>query len=116
MRKTLTPTLEAARVVPGNGISGMYRFPYLVADGPLAVIADDGELSTTRWDHVSVSHKDKIPSWETMEKIRRMFFTDEETVVQIHPPIKDYVNTHPFVLHLWRKTDAEHPLPPRELI
>lgn len=71
------------------------------------------------WDHVSVSvseTRSKCPSWNEMEAVRRFFFEETETVVQLHPPIADYItNTGPHmgVLHLWRKQDAEHPLPPR---
>lgn len=89
-------------------------------DGPdertpwLQIIASDGG----GWDHVSVcvSPRSRMvrstPSWNDMEAVRRAFFFDSETVVQLSPPRSDYVNVHPGVLHLWRKQDAEHPLPP----
>lgn len=88
---------------------------------PLVVIASWG----LGWDHVSVSivpllHtplKDRRPpDWNAMEAVRRAFFFDHETVVQISPPRAKYVNRHPGVLHLWRKQDAEHPLPDELLI
>lgn len=74
------------------------------------------------WDHVSVSvagTHEKTPSWAEMEAVRRFFFEPHETVVQLHPPLDQYVtNTGPHmgVLHLWRKQDSEHALPPMEFV
>ena len=64
------------------------------------------------WDHVSVSFKNRIPTWEEMAEVKRMFFHPEETVIQYHPREEDYVNNHPNCLHLWRNPDSETPLPP----
>lgn len=80
----------------------------------LMVIAACGD--ETGWDHVSVSRVERTPSWQEMERVRRLFFEPTETVVQLHPPLGDYVNHHPHCLHLWRKVGAEHPLPPRHLV
>jgi hypothetical protein len=74
------------------------------------------------WDHVSVSAgwtktgATRIPTYGELEVVRRMFWHDHETVIQIHPPIAKYVNCHPHVLHLWRPQGVEIPLPPQEFI
>jgi len=72
------------------------------------------------WDHVSVSASEEvgqfIPTWVEMEYVRRLFFKDDETVMQLHPPLKDYVNCHPCVLHLWRPTFTDIPRPSKELV
>jgi hypothetical protein len=63
--------------------------------------------------------REKTPTWAEMEAARRFFFEPTETVVQLHPPVDLYVSQtgpHLGVLHLWRKQDAEHALPPREFI
>jgi hypothetical protein len=41
-----------------------------------------------------------------------LFFEDEETVLQLHPPKSKWINIHPNVLHLWRPTRFQVPLPP----
>lgn len=41
-----------------------------------------------------------------------IFWGPEETVIQYHPPKSEYVNNHPSVLHLWRPTGVDLPLPP----
>lgn len=66
------------------------------------------------WEHVSVSPKNqkRCPTWDEMCAIKDMFFNPEETVVQYHPPKSDYVNIHPYCLHLWRPIDKEILRPP----
>lgn len=64
------------------------------------------------WEHVSVSHRTRCPSWEEMAWVKSLFWTDEETVVQYHPPKSEYVSYHPYCLHLWRPIGIELPRPP----
>ena len=68
------------------------------------------------WEHVSVSPCNKnrktCPTWEEMCAIKDMFFEPEEAVVQYHPPKSEYVDNHPYCLHLWRPTDGEIQRPP----
>lgn len=54
------------------------------------------------WDHVSVSLPTRCPSWEEMCWVKRLWFLDEEAVMQLHPAKSEHVNYHPFCLHLWR--------------
>jgi hypothetical protein len=70
------------------------------------------------WEHVSVSHKSRTPSWAEMQEIKELFWSDEETVVQFHPAKAEYVNIHHNCLHLWRPTGGFNALdlPPRDLI
>ncbi len=63
--------------------------------------------------------KRKIPTWAEMEFARRQFFKPEEAVMQLHAPVEDYENGYmpgTEVLHLWRPTDREIPLPPRSFV
>ena len=78
----------------------------------LRVIASTGE----GWDHVSVSRRDRCPSWEEMEFVKRMFFKEDETAMQLHVPPSRHVNNHPYTLHLWRPQSAEIPTPPQEFV
>ena len=107
------PFLEQARVtkpdhtVPSQyvsdasyGFNGLFRF---ALNGKLirCVVSDGGG-----WQHVSVSieYEKKPPSWGIMCKVKDLFWDDEDTVVQFHPPKSKYVNHHPGCLHLWRYT------------
>lgn len=71
----------------------------------------DGE-----WEHVSVSTEFRCPRWDEMRQVKELFFEDDETVMQLHPPKKDYVNSHPFCLHLWRPVSAEIPMPNIDMV
>ncbi len=93
----------------GNGCFKVY-----VAGRSFFAVASDGG----GWDHVSVSPCSKkrqtCPTWEEMCEIKDMFFEPEEAVVQYHPARSEYVNNHPFCLHLWRPNDGTAlPTPPR---
>lgn len=79
------------------------------------------------WEHVSVSIKkvtgnkisgeaNRCPTWQEMCIVKYKFWSDEETVMQLHPPISEYISTHPYVLHLWKPIDKEIPRPEGILI
>jgi len=64
------------------------------------------------WDHVSVSRANRCPNWPEMEHVKRLFFQDTETAMQLHVPAADHINNHPYCLHLWRPHGVEIPRPP----
>lgn len=68
------------------------------------------------WDHVSVSHRARVPIWEEMCWVKDLFWTPEECVVQYHPPKVDYINCHPNCLHLWKPQGIELPRPPSYMV
>lgn len=73
------------------------------------------------WDHVSISPCNQkrtfCPTWEEMSAIKDMFFDPEECAVEYHPPKSQYVNNHPFCLHLWRPNGGSGiPMPPMAFV
>lgn len=68
------------------------------------------------WDHVSVSFKSRCPTWEEMCEVKNMFFHPEEVCVQYHPAESEYVNNHPYCLHLWKCQDQEMLTPPAWMV
>lgn len=122
MRNTLPEIIELARLTTGVLGSEPHSGPngcFAVA-GPrgnvLRIIATDGEDKTSDgWEHVSVSLMTRTPLWEEMAWVKDMFFEEDETVIQFHPAKRDYVNCHPFCLHMWRHRDG-HTLPPSILV
>lgn len=66
----------------------------------LIIASIDGE-----WEHVSVSCDSRTPTWKEMCLVKELFWDNNDTVVQIHPPGEQYVNAHEHCLHLWRKVD-----------
>lgn len=65
---------------------------------------------------MSVSLPDRCPTWEEMCRVKELFWSDEETVVQFHPRRDQYVNCHEFCLHMWKQRKEQYELPPRNLI
>ena len=88
------------------GNNGAFIIP-LKRGQKVFVIASD-ELG---WEHVSVSRRDRCPTWDEMCQVKDMFWTRDEAVMQLHPPERDYVSDHPYCLHLWRPVDQPIPLP-----
>lgn len=91
-----------------DGNNGAFWIPSPIGNYRLLVLASDG----AGWDHVSISLKTRCPNWPEMCQIKDLFFHDHETVVQFHPKKSEYVNNHPYCLHLWRNQTEEHALPP----
>ena len=81
---------------PGDETCGWFAIPGKNGNSQLVCCASAYE----GWDHVSVSLRTRTPTWDEMAKVKRMFFDDEETVVQFHPKKSEYVNNHPYCLHL----------------
>lgn len=78
----------------------------------IAVIASWGG----GWEHVSVSLARRCPTWEEMCMVKDIFWGEEECVVQFQPPRSEYVNRHPYCLHLWKKIGEEYETPPKEYV
>jgi len=89
---------------------GAFEFQY--KGKLLGVVASNGD----GWDHVSVSTKDRCPTWDEMDYVKRCFFNDYETAMQLHVPASDHISYHPYCLHMWRPHDVEIPRPPNELV
>lgn len=58
------------------------------------------------WVHLSVSRKDRLPSWEELNKVRNEFAGEEVEAYQVLAAKKDHVNIHSRCLHLWLPVDG----------
>ena len=99
-----------------QGNNGAFRIPPLRGGRWLFCIVSDG----LGWEHVSVhvldGKKMHTPTWNEMCYIKEIFWDDEDVVVQYHPAKSQYVNNHPYTLHLWRPLSEGLPNPPRYLV
>lgn len=86
------------------------------SNGTTLAIISSGVDHTYKWEHVSVSTRDRTPTWEEMSFVKDLFWTEEECVVQFHPPKSEYVNHHPHCLHLWRPLGENIQTPPSILV
>lgn len=114
MQVKVSEFLEKHRVTWGKlkstsdyGFNGAFMLP----DG-MRVICSDGD----GWDHVSASYEDRCPTWDEMCALKDLFFDKHEMVLQYHPAEADYVNHHPFTLHLWKPQGVEVPKPPMYMV
>jgi hypothetical protein len=89
----------------GDRGNGCFIFP---ARSSMVVVCSNGG----GWEHASVSVRDRCPTWEEMEWVKRQLWSAEDTVMQLHVPPAEHRNCHPHCLHLWRPTDREIPRPP----
>jgi hypothetical protein len=95
-----------------DGWNGCFLVPL---DGELwNVMISDG----MGWRHLSVANARAkvLPSWTIMCRLKACFFSDDSWVVQYHPAQSEYVNDHPFVLHLWEPLEETLPRPPVILV
>lgn len=67
------------------------------------IASEDGGL----WEHVSASLETRTPTWDEMCFVKNLFWDEEDCVIQYHPPKSEYVNCHPYCLHLWRPIGKE---------
>ena len=118
MRRMLPKQVEAGRILDGPmgtprsyGANGSFRLPLPSGESCL-VIASDG----AGWDHVSVSLPDRCPTWDEMAHIKSLFWEDFECVMELHQPRADYINNHPYCLHLWKPHTQCIPRPPSYLV
>lgn len=51
-----------------------------------------------------------------MQRVKELFWGDDETVIQFHPKQSRYINRHQYCLHMWRRIDTEYDLPPDLLV
>lgn len=121
MRTILSDKLENGRITEGyfGSQRGSGPFGAFSIDSPnrtvLKIIASGAHEISEGWEHVSVSLKNRCPNWEEMCFVKDLFWLPEECVIQFHPPKSDYVNCHPYCLHLW-KPPFDLPTPPSILI
>lgn len=97
------------------GNNGCFIIPFSMRTHA-CIIASNGE----GWNHVSVhmvsKKQERTPAWAEMCKIKDLFWSEEDCVVQYHPPKSDYVNNHKHTLHLWQPTNLELPRPDAILV
>lgn len=92
------------------GNNGAFILSYRNYDFKVIISDDMG------WEHVSVSLKNRCPNWPEMCYFKKMFFKDEECVVQFHPPESEYVNDNNHCLHMWRSINKKFPMPEKIMV
>lgn len=95
-----------------DGPNGLFKIRLKKVNDPFIIIASDG----AGWEHVSVSLPNRCPTWEEMVYIKNQFWARDDCVIQFHPPESEYINNHPYCLHLWRQIGATIAMPDKSLV
>lgn len=95
-----------------DGWNGCFLVPL---DGELYhVMIGDG----MGWKHLSVTNAQRkvLPTWGAMARLKDLFYGDDEWACQFFPAKDDYINDHPFCLHIWMPLDEPLPHPSIALV
>lgn len=81
-------------------------------DGDARIIATVAEHpdDPREWLHASISHPDRLPTYEELVLLHRAFFRGG-WAYQVFAPAASHVDLHPFALHLWGLLDGSPVLP-----
>ena len=112
MRKSLPDNIEALRIGGDATMGTVGAFDIKLGGATMRVICGDD----MGWDHVSVSFRNRCPTWSEMEFVRRTWFEDDEWVVQFSPPTSERINNHPYCLHMWRPQNETLPIPAPSMV
>lgn len=106
--KEVTEGYLRTRVIPSNWKA--IEIPYfrelvafIRADGLKVIITVEWQDSDTetKWLHVSMSFKSKLPSYSDMKIVKNVFIGEDRTAFQIFPSNDQHVNLHENTLHLF---------------
>jgi len=97
-------------------LGGYFHVPRSAAVTLRVIVSTAANPEAEGWDHIFVSLPNRCPTWEEMEFIKRTFFLPEEVCFQLHPAEADYINNHPYCLHIWRHATMLVPLPPPNFV
>jgi hypothetical protein len=126
MRPAPNPLVEPYRITkgpfgssPAMGNNGCFILPHVGGLAFFCICSQD-----MGWEHVSahivrrgaLTMVKRTPTWEEMCWLKDLFWESEEEVAQYHPARSEYVNIHPYTLHLWRPMGAELPTPPSIMV
>jgi hypothetical protein len=94
-------------VAPGPGWTEL-RSPSLWSrifrrrDGFLVIVSNEPHDGAS-WRHVSCSYPRRLPSWEDVRTVKRVFIGEDEDAMHRVPPKSEHVNVHDYCLHLWAR-------------
>lgn len=105
LRRTTPPGFLRNNDVEGLIPSGSLAFRS--TDGGLTVLVSEEHHSDGfTYLHVSFSRRSRTPSYEDLDRVRKLFIGEDRESVQVFPPKAEYVNFHAFTLHLWHRYEG----------
>ena len=71
------------------------------------ILGIEQKANSGYWIHLSVSHRNSIPTHNTMMMCKKLFIGENREAISIHPPKHRIVNMAKFCLHLWSPMDPK---------
>lgn len=81
-------------------------YMFLSANGVRVIISGQTEKDK-RWLHVSLSRKGRMPTYDDIALVKKVFIGEDKKAVMVFPEKKYHVNIHSFCLHLWHCLDGD---------
>jgi hypothetical protein len=75
--------------------------------GLAVIVSDVHEQDRRLWRHFSVSHRDRLPTWDELVKTKEWFLGTDSRALQVLPPRSEWVNICDRVLHLFVCLDGD---------
>lgn len=105
----LVPRVLPARWQPRDAFPGQLAWVNRIER--LSLILSVGEEDDgRRWLHFSLAGRDRLPTWDEFVRAKELFLGEETKAILVLPPRSQWVNIHPYALHLWVSLDGD-PLP-----
>lgn len=57
--------------------------------------------------HVSLSRRSRLPDWNDVKRVKDAFIGEDKEAYHVLPKKADYINIHPYCLHLWHELEEE---------
>lgn len=73
------------------------------------VVSVDEHPNGLKWEHVSVSLKKRVPTYQEMCFVKSLCWDAEDEVIHFFPRQSEHVNIHENCLHLWRPIGVKLP-------
>jgi len=83
---------------------------YRGIDGLTVIQSTAIEADGNVWLHTSMSRKSRMPTYDDMARVKRIFIGDDQKAIMVFPDRDHHVNIHPFCLHFYTALFHE-PLP-----
>lgn len=83
---------------------------YRTDQGLSIIVSGQREQDGRRWLHVSLARPNQLPIWQEVTHVKDVVIGRQKHAIQVLPPESQYVNIHPYCLHLWSCVDG-NPIP-----
>lgn len=78
-----------------------------IGDDLKVLVSESVEADERVWLHVSFSRPTRLPTWSDLRRVKDAFIGKDKKAIQVFPAEREYVNIHPYVLHLFHCLEGD---------